>query len=87
VKHASDCAVHNEPAMRAGPCDCGAIWTGGADVPPDLSEADIRRAAVWIEDLMAHMRPDGDKILIDANAIAILLLDIERGGATKPQGA
>lgn len=21
--HASDCAVHNEPAMPAGPCDCG----------------------------------------------------------------
>lgn len=22
--HASDCAVHNEPALPAGPCDCGA---------------------------------------------------------------
>lgn len=22
--HASDCARHNEPAERAGPCDCGA---------------------------------------------------------------
>ena len=22
--HKSDCAVHNEPAMPAGPCDCGA---------------------------------------------------------------
>lgn len=22
-KHASDCAVHNEPALPAGPCDCG----------------------------------------------------------------
>lgn len=21
--HASDCAVHNEPAMPNGPCDCG----------------------------------------------------------------
>ena len=21
--HKSDCAVHNEPAMPAGPCDCG----------------------------------------------------------------
>ena len=20
--HASDCAVHNEPALPAGPCDC-----------------------------------------------------------------
>jgi hypothetical protein len=23
--HASDCAVHNEPASSAGPCDCGAM--------------------------------------------------------------
>lgn len=22
--HASDCALHNEPASPAGPCDCGA---------------------------------------------------------------
>ena len=22
--HKSDCAVHNEPALPAGPCDCGA---------------------------------------------------------------
>lgn len=21
--HDSDCAVHNEPALPAGPCDCG----------------------------------------------------------------
>ena len=24
VRHKSDCAVHNEPAYPAGPCDCGA---------------------------------------------------------------
>jgi hypothetical protein len=24
LHHASDCAVHNEPAMPAGPCNCGA---------------------------------------------------------------
>lgn len=23
VEHASDCAVHNEPALPAGECDCG----------------------------------------------------------------
>ncbi len=22
--HKSDCAIYNEPAMPAGPCDCGA---------------------------------------------------------------
>ena len=24
VQHKSDCAVHNTPARRIGPCDCGA---------------------------------------------------------------
>lgn len=24
IQHNSDCAVHNEPAYPAGPCDCGA---------------------------------------------------------------
>ncbi len=24
ASHASDCAVHNEPALPKGPCDCGA---------------------------------------------------------------
>lgn len=24
VMHASDCAVHNEPALPVGPCNCGA---------------------------------------------------------------
>nr|DAV31709.1 MAG TPA: hypothetical protein [Caudoviricetes sp.] len=24
IQHDSDCAVHNEPAIPAGPCDCGA---------------------------------------------------------------
>jgi hypothetical protein len=26
--HSSDCAVHNEPALPAGPCDCGAVEDG-----------------------------------------------------------
>jgi hypothetical protein len=25
VEHASSCAVHNEPALPAGPCDCGGV--------------------------------------------------------------
>lgn len=36
--HASDCAVHNEPAMPAGECDCG------AEAPkPEQTEAPKRR--------------------------------------------
>lgn len=26
--HSSDCAVHNEPAMTNGQCDCGAMPNG-----------------------------------------------------------
>lgn len=26
VGHQSDCAVHNEPAYPAGPCDCGVAY-------------------------------------------------------------
>lgn len=29
VSHTSDCAVHNEPAMPNGPCNCGAKLMGG----------------------------------------------------------
>ncbi len=25
TKHASDCAVHNAPALEPGPCDCGGM--------------------------------------------------------------
>ncbi len=28
VRHASDCAVHNMPAMPNGPCDCGILDDG-----------------------------------------------------------
>ena len=28
ARHASDCAVHNGPALKAGPCDCGATARG-----------------------------------------------------------
>lgn len=28
IVHDSDCAVNNEPAFPAGPCDCGAEATG-----------------------------------------------------------
>ncbi len=26
-RHTSSCAVHNEPAYPAGPCDCGLLLT------------------------------------------------------------
>jgi hypothetical protein len=31
TQHASDCAVHNAPALPIGPCDCGASIKHGQD--------------------------------------------------------
>lgn len=34
--HWSSCAVHNEPAYPAGPCDCGGLAPEQIDPPPEL---------------------------------------------------
>ena len=41
--HASDCAVHNEPAMAAGPCDCSveAEIQAKGKTAPRVTPADI----------------------------------------------
>lgn len=41
VEHWSDCAVHNAPALPAGPCDCGGYEPDydGFAVDPRESEA------------------------------------------------
>lgn len=57
VVHASDCAVHNEPAMPAGPCDCGVMCQdrGHGDCRYQTPQAvalrhDQRRAIEWAID-------------------------------------
>jgi len=40
--HASDCATHNEPAMPAGPCDCGNLPPHQQRVLDEKQELDIR---------------------------------------------
>lgn len=53
TNHKSDCAVHNEPAMPAGPCDCG---TG-------IVEAMARaRHNAWAEE-WSKLRPDEGRAL------------------------
>lgn len=34
IQHASCCAVHNPPALPAGPCDCGAYRTSTTEPEP-----------------------------------------------------
>ena len=52
--HASDCATHNEPAMPAGPCDCG-------NLPPHqqrvLDEKQCRDIEITKLDEFIHRNP------------------------------
>ena len=48
IQHASDCAVHNAPAMEPGPCDCGAIEVTDAMVQAGLKVLiDARTKPDW----------------------------------------
>ncbi|WP_333906875.1 Gp49 family protein [Delftia acidovorans] len=46
--HASDCAVHNEPAMPAGPCDCSveAEIQAKGKTAPSVTPDDIQREII-----------------------------------------
>jgi len=64
--HASDCAVHNEPAMPNGPCDCGAQPAAGQVEGPfglalNVKHPDCHKAAdafwnYWNENGETHKR-------------------------------
>ena len=41
ITHASDCAVHNMPAMPNGPCDCGAVQSAHPARSGVVSEEDV----------------------------------------------
>lgn len=44
--HASDCAVHNEPAYLNGPCDCGLVAAINAELVEAL-EACLAKGSRW----------------------------------------
>lgn len=50
IQHASSCALHNEPAYPAGPCDCGAI-PRMVTIDANLINDVVRAAAECAEDL------------------------------------
>ncbi len=50
INHRSDCALHNEPAYPAGPCDCGAGGWQPIETAPD---GDILLLGWWCEFLGA----------------------------------
>jgi hypothetical protein len=44
----------------------------------ELTQAEIAKAAFWIEHIMGLMRPAGNTIDVDAHALASALIAIER---------
>lgn len=58
INHDSDCAMHNEPALPAGPCDCGADkWVGYT------LEYQMDGARYWV-DILAADDADAQRRLI-----------------------
>lgn len=50
IQHASDCAVHNAPALPVGPCDCGAdIRASMPREPTTAMEAAVLKELEWIK--------------------------------------
>ena len=72
--HKSDCAVHNEPAMKAGPCDCGA---DESDVLEAMAAA-LFVAYYWPAALLWSSQPDQTKELWRKLARAALTAALDR---------
>lgn len=58
--HASDCAVHNEPAYPNGPCDCGAAVSQAADQSGDATDMIARSVTTddWIGRQVAQAKAE-----------------------------
>ena len=80
--HKSDCAVHNEPSMPAGPCDCGAGIVEAiaraiceAHLPPgtcDMGcESCKKEARAALTAALDHMREPSAEMIGGAGARAL----------------
>ena len=65
MANASDCAIHNEPAMPAGPCDCGDPNSPGV---AKAAEGVTVPTFVYLSMIVTEMRKHAD----DANEIRAL---------------
>ena len=74
--HASDCAVHNEPAMPAGPCDCSieAEIKAKGLTAPRVTPADLQ-ANILHTEIVKHVSPSGQvlrwAVLTTRNGFAV----------------
>ncbi|MGS1064163.1 helix-turn-helix domain-containing protein [Burkholderia glumae] len=72
--HASDCAVHNEPAYPNGPCNCGsaqAVAADGAATPSERAVIDMlialaRATFLALDDSEEVVGDDGPQHIIDS---------------------
>ncbi len=68
IEHASDCAVHNEPALPVGPCNCGAVAfvryrrSQIAELRPYIEGESMERISVSVADEGAGSPKAGDMI-------------------------
>jgi hypothetical protein len=80
MKHLSDCAMHNAPALAVGVCDCGGHHTGfepgsSMDVASRVSWFHTRAAAQcmgveWFETFLADIKNGTDPVKAAADACA-----------------
>lgn len=56
TQHASDCAVHNEPAYPAGPCDCGTSGDTRGEAPANPPPMSDEEALSRLQEVEAEFR-------------------------------
>lgn len=66
MRHLSDCAVHNAPALPVGPCDCGA-----EQITPEMLAAGVEVIALHFSDVMAAST-HGAEVTAEAVFLAML---------------
>lgn len=81
VGHASDCAVHNEPAYPAGPCDCGAAAPAPVDALVKAVEAEIDARQAYEAATSGDFPRTKEREWMNARAKVIAALAAYRGGA------
>jgi len=76
TRHYSDCAVHNEPAASAGPCDCGGYVPQIKSLNLQLETREDGGLFVWSDDVpgLILSGPDKNAVLEAIGpALAVLL--------------
>jgi len=85
ILHASDCALHNAPALPVGPCDCGVYPVEPMSEADTRAAEDLLRGGTDTEDCERFTSRYGRALLGIAAAYASLLSATQALGAM-PEG-